>query len=184
MMEAVLQQNLALAAKREQGKLLRYIRSRIDNLEDAEDILQEVYLQAARSMSVTAPIENLLGWLYTTAHNKIVDWYRKKKHRTVSLDAAAGDSISLEGLLLSSGIDVETEVIRSMVMDAIFECLDDLPETQREIFIQQAIDGKTFKEVSEESGVSINTLLARKRYAVQFLRERLADMRDVLNELS
>ena len=183
-MEAVLHQNLAMTVREEQGKLLKFIRSRIDNAEDAEDILQDVYLQAARSMSVTAPIENLLGWLYTAAHNKIVDWYRKKKHRTVSLDAAADDSLSLEELLVSSGIDVEKELIRSMVMDAIFECLDELPPSQREIFIQRAIEGKTFKEVSEESGVSINTLLARKRYAVQFLRERLADMRDILNELS
>jgi RNA polymerase sigma factor (sigma-70 family) len=184
MMEAVLQQNLAMTVKQEQGKLLKYIRSRIDNIEDAEDILQEVYLHAARSMSMTEPIENLLGWLYAAAHNRIVDWYRKKKHRTVSLDAASDDTVSLEDLLVTSDIDVEKELTRSMVMDAVFECLDELPESQREIFIQQAIEGRTFKEVSEQSGVSINTLLARKRYAVQFLRERLADMRDVLNELS
>ena len=181
MMEAVLMQNLEVTVGKERGKLLNYIRSRIANFEDAEDILQDVLVQAVKNMNVAQPIDNIMAWLYTAARNRIVDWYRKKKNRTVSLHSEE-DDLSLEDLLFDSGINVERDYIRSVVMETIFESLDALPEEQREVFILQAVEGRTFREISDAAGVSINTLLARKRYAVKFLRKRLADMRDILEE--
>ena len=182
-MEAVLQRTLAVTVKRERGNLLRYINSRISSREDAEDILQDVLLQAVRSMSITEPIENLLAWLYTVAQNRIVDWYRRKKLKTVPLQAP-DEGVSLQDLIAASGIDVERQVIRTTVMENLAECLEDLPAAQREVFIEQAMYGKTFREISERTGISINTLIARKRYAVRFLRKRLAEMRDIIFELS
>jgi RNA polymerase sigma factor (sigma-70 family) len=181
-MEAVLQQNLAVTVRRERRNLLRYIRSRISSSEDAEDILQDVLLQAVRSLSVTEPIDNLLAWLYTAARNRIIDWYRRKRFATLSLDSA-DDRVSLQELIAASGIDVEKDVIRTAIMESLLESLEELPAPQREIFMEQAIEGHTFREIAERTGVSINTLIARKRYAVQFLRKRLADMRDIINEL-
>jgi len=181
-MEAVLQQNLAGTVRRERRNLLRYIRSRISNNEDAEDILQDVLLQAVRSLSVTEPIEDMLGWLYTAARNRVIDWYRRRRLKTVSLDSA-DDRVSLQELIAASGIDVERDVIRGAVMESLLESLEELPAPQREVFVEQAMEGRTFREIAERTGTSINTLLARKRYAVQFLRKRLADMRDIIDEL-
>jgi RNA polymerase sigma factor (sigma-70 family) len=181
-MEAVLVQRLEKVYRNERSSLLGFIRSRTGSLEEAEDLLQDVFFQAIRAASVTDPIENVVGWLYTIARNKIIDRYRRKRN-TVSLQQERED-VTLEELLADSGIDIEKEVIRSAVMDALIEALEELPAEQRDAFIQQAIDGKTFREISEHSGVPLNTLIARKRYAVQFLRGRLHDLKDVVDELA
>jgi RNA polymerase sigma factor (sigma-70 family) len=181
-MEAVIVQRLEKAYRNERSSLLGFIRSRTGSLEEAEDLLQDVFFQAIRAASVTDPIENVVGWLYTIARNKIIDSYRRKKS-TVSLQQER-EEVTLEDLLADSGIDVEKEVIRRAVMDALIEALDELPPEQRDAFIRQAIDGKTFREISEQSGVPLNTLIARKRYAVQFLRKRLYDLKEILDELA
>jgi RNA polymerase sigma factor (sigma-70 family) len=181
-MEAVLVQRLEKVYRSERNSLLGFIRSRTGDLEEAEDLLQDVFFQALRAASVTEPIENIVGWLYTIARNKIIDRYRRKRS-TVSLQQERED-ITLEELLVDSGIDIEKEFIRSAVMDALIEALDELPPEQRDAFIQQAIDGRTFREISEQSGVPLNTLIARKRYAVQFLRKRLHDLREIVDELA
>jgi RNA polymerase sigma factor (sigma-70 family) len=181
-MEAVLVQRLEKVYRSERSSLLGFIRSRTGNLEEAEDLLQDVFFQAIRAASVTDPIENVVGWLYTIARNKIIDRYRRKKN-TVSLQQER-EEVTLEELLADSGIDIEKEFIRRAVMDALIEALEELPAEQRDAFIQQAIDGKTFREISEQSGVPLNTLIARKRYAVQFLRRRLHDLKEIMDELA
>ena len=175
-------QRLEKVYRDERSSLLGFIRSRTGSLEEAEDLLQDVFFQAIRAASVTDPIENVVGWLYTIARNKIIDRYRRKRN-TVSLQQER-EEVTLEDLLADSGIDIEKVMIRRAVMDALIEALEELPPEQRDAFIQQAIDGRTFREISEQSGVPLNTLIARKRYAVQFLRKRLRDLKEVLDELA
>jgi RNA polymerase sigma factor (sigma-70 family) len=181
-MEAVLVQRLEKVYRSERTSLLGFIRSRTGSLEEAEDLLQDVFFQAIRAASVTEPIENVVGWLYTIARNKIIDRYRRRRN-DLSLQQERED-ITLEELLADSGINIEKEFIRRAVMDALIEALEELPPEQRDAFIQQAIEGKTFREISEQSGVPLNTLIARKRYAVQFLRKRLHDLKEMVDELA
>ena len=181
-MEAVLVQHLEKVYRSERNNLLGFIRSRIGSMEEAEDLLQDVFFQAIRNASVTEPIENVAGWLYTITRNKIIDRYRRKRH-TVSLQEEREDT-TLESLLEDSGIDIEKEMIRRAVMDALIEALEELPREQRDAFIQQAIEGKTFRELSGQTGTPLNTLIARKRYAVQSLRKRLSQLREVIDELA
>ncbi|UCG00179.1 MAG: RNA polymerase sigma factor [Spirochaetaceae bacterium] len=175
-------QRLEKVYRNERKALLAFIRSRIANVEEAEDLLQDVFFQAIRSASVTDPIENVVGWLYTIARNKIIDRYRRKRN-TVSLQQER-EEVTLEELLADSGIDIEKDLIRTAVMDALIEALDELPPEQRDTFIQQAIEGRTFREISEQSGVPLSTLIARKRYAVQFLRTRLHELKEIVDELA
>jgi RNA polymerase sigma factor (sigma-70 family) len=181
-MEAVLVQRLEKVYRSERKALLGFIRSRTANMEEAEDLLQDVFFQAIRNASVTEPIDNILGWLYTIARNKIIDRYRRKR-TTVSLQEERDES-TLESLLQDSGIDIEKELIRTAVMDALIEALEELPPEQRDAFVQQAIEGKTFRQISEESGTPLNTLIARKRYAVQSLRRRLQQLKEIVDELA
>jgi RNA polymerase sigma factor (sigma-70 family) len=184
-MEALLARNLEQTYRRERTNLLGYIRSRVSNQEDAEDILQEVYTQAIRTIDAANPVDNLLGWLYKSASNRVIDWYRKKRRQTVSLHAKTGrddkSGLPLEELLADSGIDAETAFIRNLVIEGLTESIDDLPPEQREVFIRQAVYGETFKEIAADTGISINTLLARKRYAVKFLQKRLEDMKYLID---
>jgi RNA polymerase sigma factor (sigma-70 family) len=181
-MEAVLVQRLERTYTRERGRLLAFIRSRVRGIEDAEDILQDVFTRAVQNLNATEPIDNLVAWLYTVARNRIVDLYRRRRP-TVSLHGGDEEGGSLEDLLQDSGIDLEGDVIRQEVLEALLDSLEELPPEQREVFLQQAVEGRTFRELAEESGVSINTLIARKRYAVQALRRRLGELREVLDEL-
>lgn len=165
--------------QQERGKLFSYIRSKISDSEEAEDILQEVFCQALRSPNVTDSVDNLLGWLYTVAHNRIIDWYRRKKHRTVPYDDASV-ALSLHDLVRESGVQLDRELVRDAVVDAISEALDDLPDAQREVFVWQAIEGRTFREISSVTGVPVNTLIARKRYAVMRMREQLREVKELI----
>ncbi len=149
--------------------LFAFIRSKIRSLEEAEDLLQEVYFQALSSLNVLEAVDNLTGWLYTVAKNKIIDWYRKKRLPTVSIEEPLENGFSLR--------DKET---REFVFQSIMKVIDELPEKQRYVFIQQVIEGKTFHELAEETGESINTLIARKRYAVQFLQGKLQEVKKFL----
>lgn len=181
-MEEVLTDWIEQAYRKERIKLLNFIKSKIADTEDAEDILHDVFLQAVRNVNVAQPIDNIMGWLFTVTRNKMIDWYRKKRYGTISLQEMKDDA-SLQGLLADAGIQLDREFMRSLVIEAVIEGLDELPEQQREIFLMQVVEGKTFKQISKATGTPINTLIARKRYAVMFLRERLKDMRDVLNEM-
>ncbi len=174
-------QSLEGAYRKERHNLLKFIRSKIADAEEAEDILQDVFFQAVQNLNVTQPIENLMGWLYTITRNKIIDLYRKKKYKTISLHES--NAVSLDALLKDSGVDLEKDFIRTQVMESLIESIEELPEDQRDAFIMQAVEGRTFKEISELTGIPINTLIARKRYALKFLRKRLSDIKDVLKEI-
>ena len=162
--------------------LLGYIRSRLRTVDgEAEEILQDVFLQAIAHVNVLDQVDNLVGWLYRAAANKVVDWFRKRRLRTVALTAAdIGDDHSLSELAQMAGLDVHEGMQRRLVATAIEEALQALPEPQREAFVQQAILGRRFRSISEESGVPINTLLSRKRAAVLELRSVLAEVKRTL----
>ncbi|MBD3385585.1 sigma-70 family RNA polymerase sigma factor, partial [candidate division KSB1 bacterium] len=152
---------------------------RIASPEDAEDILQDVYLQAMKHINALDAIDNLSGWLFRIARNKIIDRYRSKK-TVISMDADDENGRSLHELLNLETDETLDEDTRDFVMQAIQEGIDELPQAQKSVFIAQVIEGKTFRQISEESGESINTLLARKRYAVQFLQKRLKFLAEII----
>ena len=168
----------------ERKRRLDFIRKRVRNQSDAEDILQDVFEQLAATDSVTDPIEHLTGWLFTTARNRIIDWYRKRRPGRSAPLVSNADPLFLEEILFDPRQDPDELYARSLVWRELADALDELPEEQREVFVLQELDGMTFREISEATGVPLNTLLSRKRYAVLKLRERLADLYDELRTLS
>ncbi len=171
--------------REERGSLLRFIRSKVSDSFVSEDILHDVFVKAAENANTMEFIDNITGWLYTVARNRIVDYYRRHKSRKfsqVSLNADIEDYGSLESLISDAGIDIEKEYIRRQVSDEIVKALELIPDSQREIFILQAVDGISFKEISELTGIPVNTLLSRKRYAVKALRKRLLRIKEMINE--
>jgi RNA polymerase sigma factor (sigma-70 family) len=167
----------------ERKRLFDFIRRRIRNESDAEDILQEVFFQLATSYSVTEPIENLTAWLFTVARNKITDWYRKRRAVPVPdrRDAEEGGGpISLEEILFDPHDGPDLAYWRSTVWSELAAALEEIPDEQREVFVWHELEGRSFKEIAELTGESINTLLSRKRYAVLALRTRLQDLYDEL----
>ncbi len=161
--------------------LLNFVRSKIPDIE-SEDLVQEVYVKALQSLNVLEAVDNLSGWLYTIARNKIVDWYRRKKAPMIPLDSADENGSSLQDILaeeISNEWDDET---RELVFEAIAESVEELPTEQQYVFIQNVVHGRTFRQLAEETGESINTLLARKRYALFFLRRRLGEIRNYINQ--
>jgi len=172
------------AYEKERHRLLAFIRSKIASVEDAEDILQDVFYQTLESISVTKPVENIVGWLFMAAKNKIVHSYRKKRLPVVSAQQEAETpGMSLENMLSELRFNPEHEFYRNLLIEELTSCLDELPEAQRMVFIWNVIEGRPFKEISRMTGDSINTLLSRKRYAIQYLRGRLKDINDIFNEM-
>jgi len=165
----------------EKEKLLIFIRRKISRTEDAEDILQDVFFNTLRGYSVTEPIENLTGWLYISARNRIIDFYRRRKQQHISLDDTE-QAVTLESLVRERHLNPETFFFHRLLADTLSEAIEALPEKQQQIVILQMIEGRTFQEISEATGESINTLLSRKRYAVQRLRKVLKDIDDILHE--
>lgn len=168
--------------RRERPRLLRLIRSKIADPEEAEDILQEVFSQAIRNMNAGEAIDNLLGWLYTAAGNRIIDWYRRRKPAGRGDEEGAGQL--LEELPADSKVHLEKDFLRSLVTEALIEGIEALPEPQRRVVIMQALEGWTFREIAEMTDTSINTLIARKRYALRFLRKRLAVVEETVAGLT
>ena len=173
--------NISHIFKRLQKQLYGFIKQRVSNNEDAEDILQEVFYQFAGN---TEPIEQISGWLYKVARNKITDNYRKKRW-PLAEDMMGGIEtdegyFNWQEFLPSQNNNPETESLRNLFWDLLKEALDELPETQREVFIQHELEGIPFKEIEAATGVSTATLITRKRYAVLHLRDRLASFKDEL----
>jgi RNA polymerase sigma factor (sigma-70 family) len=167
--------------KREQSRLGNFIRRRVPDPRDAEDILQEVFSELVEANRLLMPIEHVTGWLFRVARNRITDLFRKKKTESFSDAAVAGDDeelLNLEDLLPSPDAGPDALFARSVLLEELEFALDELPEEQRAVFVGHEIEGRTFKEMAAESGVSINTLLARKRYAVLHLREQLRNIYD------
>jgi RNA polymerase sigma factor (sigma-70 family) len=174
---------------RERRRLLEFIRKRIPRQDDAEDILQDVFYEFTEMYRLMKPVEQITSWLFTVARNKITDRFRKKKPVLLEdvFTFRGGDDESdgylIDELLPAANVrPADVEMMRETIMDALMEALDELPEEQRHVFIQHELEDRSFKEIAEETGVTMNTLLSRKRYAVLYLRERLKDLySDLLN---
>ena len=162
---------------REQGRLRNFIRRRVDDESDAEDILQDVFYELVEAYRFMKPVEHAGAWLYRVARNRIIDRFRKKKPEPISAaenpDEEGGERLSLEELLPSMDEGPEAAYALGVLLEELEAALDELPEEQREVFIAHEIDGFSFKEISAETGVGINALLSRKHYAVLHLRRQL-----------
>jgi len=178
-------QRISDVVKREQSRLRNFIRRRVPDPRDAEDILQDVFYELVEANRLLMPIEHVTGWLFRVARNRITDLFRKKKPESFS-DAAVGheddDELYLDDLLPSPDAGPEALYARSMLLDELEVALDELPEEQREVFVAHELEGRSFKEMAVKTGVSVNTLLSRKRYAVLHLRERLQSIYDEFTE--
>jgi RNA polymerase sigma factor (sigma-70 family) len=168
--------------ERDQPRLRNFIRRRVPDPRDAEDILQEVFYELVEANRLLMPIEHVTGWLFRVARNRITDLFRKKKPESLSAAISDGDNevdfLQLEDLLPSPDAGPDALYARSVLLDELEFALDELPEEQREVFVGHELEGRSFKQMSAETGVGVNTLLARKRYAVLYLRERLRGIYD------
>lgn len=162
---------------KERKRLFDFIRRRVRNEADAEDILQDVLYQLVASYSVTEPIEKLTSWLFTVARNRIIDWYRKRRPESLPAnDENPALPLNLEEILFDPHENPDQVYARSLVWTELAEALDDLPEEQRAVFVMHELEGKSFKEIAEITGEPLSTLLSRKRYAVLSLREALQEL--------
>src|SRR5271165_4789106 len=167
--------------QRERRRLLSFIRKRVNDEGDAEDILQEVFYELVEAYRLMKPIEQAGAWLFQVARNRIIDLFRKKKPDRSTNDlvfAEDGESLAWEDLLPSPDAGPEAAYARTVLLDELEDALEELPEEQREVFIGHELMGYSFKQMSEQFGVSVNTLLSRKHYAVLHLRERLQAIHD------
>ena len=160
---------------KEQPRLRNFIRRRVSDPDDADDILQEVFFEFVEAYRMMKPIENVGAWLFRVARNRIIDRFRKKKPETLggTMHTEDGESLSLEELLPSPNAGPEAAYAHSLLLDEIEDALEELPDEQREVFIAHEFEGRSFKELSAETGISVNTLLSRKRYAMLHLQHRL-----------
>jgi RNA polymerase sigma factor (sigma-70 family) len=177
-------QQISAAVEREQARLRNFVRRRVADESEVEDILQDVFYELVAAYRLMQPIEQVSAWLFRVARNRIIDRFRKKKPAVSLQDSAAvaeseqREPLLLEDLLPSPDAGPEAAYARGVLMEELDAALDELPEEQRKIFVAHEIEGRSFKELAEETGLSVNTLLARKRYAVLHLRERLKEIHD------
>jgi len=165
----------------ERSRLRNFIRKRVPNEADVEDLLQEVFYELVEANRLLMPIEHVTGWLFRVARNRITDLFRKKRPETFSdaaLEDENGELLQIEDLLPSPDAGPEAIYVRNMLLDELELALDELPDEQRDVFVAHEVEGRSFKELSAESGLNVNTLLSRKRYAVLHLRERLHSIHD------
>ena len=169
--------------RKERQRLLHFIRKRVNNVADAEDILQDVLYQFTEYSRLGSQIDSITAWLFTVTRNKITDWFRKKRETTFSdhtHEIDGEETLFLSELIADQDAKSDAPLTRKVLAEAIMEAIDELPEEQRYAFIQHELEGKSFKELSAETGIPVNTLLSRKRYAVLHLRERLAQLYEEL----
>ena len=182
-MIAMMEQDRQIAdvIAKEQPRLRSFIRRRVPNEADAEDLLQEVFFELVRAHRLLLPIDFVTGWLYRVARNRITDLFRKKRPQAFSegaLETNEGELLELDDLLPAREGGPEAEYLRKLLLDELRQAVAELPAEQREIFVAHEIEGRSFKELAAETGVNVNTLLSRKRYAVLHLRERLQGIHD------
>jgi RNA polymerase sigma factor (sigma-70 family) len=166
---------------REQSRLRNFIRRRVPDPRDAEDILQEVFYELVEANRLLMPIEHVTGWLFRVARNRITDLFRKKRPESFGdavVEGEGGEVLQIEDLLPSPNAGPDALYARSVLLDELELALDELPEEQRQAFVGHEIEGRSFKEMAAESGVNVNTLLSRKHAAVVYLRERLQSIYD------
>ncbi len=175
---------IADVVEREQSRLRNFIRRRVPDPRDAEDILQDVFYELVEANRLLMPIEHVTGWLFRVARNRITDLFRRKRPDSFSDTAVPrqededDERQRLEDLLPSPDAGPEALFARQVLLDELELAVDELPEEQREVFVAHEVEGRSFKEMAAETGVSVNTLLSRKRYAVRHLRERLQRIYD------
>ena len=174
-------QRISEVVQREGGRLRNFIRRRVMDPRDAEDIQQDVFYELVEANRLLVPIEQVTGWLFRVARNRIIDLFRRK--RPVSFADAGGaneegERLPLEDLLPSPEAGPEALYARQVLLEELEAAIQELPEEQRQVFVGHEIEGRSFKQMAAETGVSVNTLLSRKRYAVLHLRERLQEAYD------
>jgi RNA polymerase sigma factor (sigma-70 family) len=165
----------------QRSRLRNFIRRRVPDPSDAEDIVQEVFYELVEANRLLMPIEHVTGWLFRVARNRITDLFRKNKLKTFSdaaVEGEGGEVLQIEDLLPSPDAGPEALYVRSVLFEELELALDELPEEQRDVFVAHELEGRSFKEMAARTGVSVNTLLSRKRYAVLHLRERLQTIYD------
>ncbi len=170
---------------REQSRLRNFIRRRVPDPRDAEDILQDVFFELVEANRLLMPIEHVTGWLFRVARNRITDLFRRKQPESLSDRAVAnrgndnnddGELLYLDDLLPAPDAGPEALYARNELLDELVLAVDELPAEQRAVFVAHEFEGRSFREMAAETGVSVNTLLSRKRYAVRHLRERLQNI--------
>lgn len=173
---------IAEAIDREQPRLRNFIRRRVADREDAEDILQEVFYELLEAYRMIKPVEQITGWMFRVARNRITDLFRRKQREALRNGTATGpedgERLQLEELLPSPDAGPEAAYARGVLLEELEAALEELPDEQRAVFIAHEVMGRSFKELAAESGTSVNTLLSRKHYAVLHLRERLQAIHD------
>jgi RNA polymerase sigma factor (sigma-70 family) len=174
-------QRISEVVKREQSRLHNFIRRRVPDPRDAEDILQDVFYELVEANRLLMPIDHVTGWLFRVARNRITDLFRKKRPESfseVTVEDEGDELWRLEDLLPSPDAGPEALYARHVLLDELELALDELPKEQRDVFVAHELEGRSFKDMAAATGVSVNTLLARKRYAVLHLRERLQSVYD------
>jgi RNA polymerase sigma factor (sigma-70 family) len=174
-------ERISEAIDRDKTRLRNFIRRRVADPSDAEDILQEVFYELVETYRLMKPIEQVGAWLFRVARNRITDLFRKKKPEASTNDpvvAEEGEFLTLEDLLPSRDAGPEAAYARTVLLAELEDALEELPDEQREVFLAHEIEGRSFKDLAVETGLSVNTLLSRKHYAVIHLRERLRAVYD------
>jgi RNA polymerase sigma factor (sigma-70 family) len=175
-------QRISEAIEREQSRLRNFIRRRVADRDDAEDVLQDVFYELVEAYRLMKPVEQVTAWLFRVARNRIIDLFRKKSREALrnqpTTVTGGGETLPLEELLPSPEAGPDAAYARSVLLDELDAALDELPDDQREVFVAHELMGYSFKEIAGQTGVSVNTLLSRKHYAVLYLRERLQAIHD------
>jgi RNA polymerase sigma factor (sigma-70 family) len=175
-------QRISEAIEREQSRLRNFIRRRVADREDAEDVLQDVFYELVEAYRLMKPVEQVTAWLFRVARNRIIDLFRRKSREALRNQPTAvtedGETLPLEELLPSLDAGPDAAYARSVLLEELDAALDELPDEQREAFIAHELLGYSFKELAAQTGLSVNTLLSRKHYAVLYLRERLQAIHD------
>ena len=187
-MAAEQDQRISEAVELEQARLRNFIRKRVPDERDAEDILQDVFYELVETYRMMKPVEQVSAWVFRVARNRIVDLFRKRRPEALKNDPVAlaedGELLLLEDLLPSPEAGPEAAYARSVLLEELDAALDELPEEQRQVFVAHEIEGTTFKELAAATGLSVNTLLSRKHYAVVHLRQRLQFIYDEFRKAS
>jgi RNA polymerase sigma factor (sigma-70 family) len=176
---------ISAIVSKERSRLGAFIRRRVPDPSDVEDIVHEVFFELVNANRLLMPIEHVTGWLFRVARNRITDLFRKHQPESLSeaaLEGEDGELLRIEDLLPSSDAGPEALYVRRLLLEEMELALGELPREQREVFVAHELEGRSFRELAAESGVNINTLLSRKRYAVLHLRERLRSIHDELND--
>jgi RNA polymerase sigma factor (sigma-70 family) len=180
-------QSISKAIEREQARLRNFIWKRVPDQADAEDILQDVFYEFVETYRLAKPIKQAGAWLFRVARNRIIDLLRKRKPQALTNHPMAiaedGEELGLEDLLPSPDADPESAYARSVLLEELDAALDELPEEQRDVFVAHELEGRSFNQLAAETGLSLNTLLSRKHYAVLHLRQRLQAIYDEFTKM-